>query len=472
MITAVKTTWVPRDDQSEAVVFGCTREAAGIFAKPGVGKTAIFLYTHSVLQDHGEAKSAIVVVPLRPLYATWPAEIEKWAFPLTVGILHGPKKFEVLTGPKKDIYLVNPEGVDWLCDHIAAGDMPKWIDTLVCDESTKFKNPQAKRFRALKEVLRRFKNRYILTGTPQTRSLEDLWAQIYILDGGKRLGAYITHFRRRFMVDAAPRGAAYSDWQPAVGAVERVYELISDICITVPSPRTEKPLFNPITVTLPPGAMAEYKRMKRDFYVELRKGNVTAANAGVKTMKMRQITGGFIYDETGESHAVHEAKLDAMVEFIEELGDEQLLIAVNFRPEAAAVIARLEKEFKIRAPYFGQGGVSGAAGKEAIDAWNAKKLRFIVANPQSAAHGLNLQHGGSNCLWYSLTYNWEDWEQFNNRLDRVGQENTVVISCLLADNTIDDQVLEVLDGRGSADKSLFTIMRKHYEQQKASGEEA
>lgn len=454
--------WTPRPDQQVGLDFALSREAAGLFAKPGVGKTAIFLRTLELLKKSREANSAIIIAPLRPMYSTWPAEIEKWRFPFTVGILHGPKKMEVLTGPRCDIYLINPEGVEWLVDAIAHGDMPRWIDTLACDESSKFKNPQAKRFKYLKDVLHRFKNRYILTGTPQTRSLEDLWSQVYLLDGGKRLGHFITHFRRKFMVDVAPRGVAFSDWQPAPGAEEEVYRLISDICLTIPSPRTEKPLWNPISVRLPPDAMAQYKQLERNFFIELQAGLVTAANAGVKTMKMRQFTGGFVYGDQGRESvfAAHSAKLDAMVDYIEELGNEPLLLAVNFDHEAQAVQARIKKEFGLTVPYFGGGGLKGKAASGAIEKWNRHETRILVANPQSAAHGLNLQYGGSNVLWYSLTYNWEDWEQFNARLDRVGQENTVVISALMAENTIDYSVFDVLCGRGDDDKNLFNTMRK------------
>lgn len=457
-----KPIWVPRADQQTGVDFAVNREAAGLFAKPGVGKTAIFLKTLELLKRTREANSALIIAPLRPMYSTWPAEVEKWRFPFTIGILHGPKKAAVLNGPRKDIYLINPEGVDWLTDQIEVGNMPDWIDTLGVDESTKFKNPQAKRFKYLREVLHRFKNRYILTGTPQTRSLEDLWTQVYILDGGKRLGQFITHFRRKFMVDVAPRGVAFSDWQPAPGAEEDVYQRISDICLTLPSPRTVKPLWNPISVKLPEAAMVQYKQLERNFFMELQAGLVTAANAGVKTMKMRQFTGGFVYGDQGRETvmAAHSAKLDAMVDFIEELGNEPLLIAVNFDHEAQAVQQRLKKDFKLAVPYFGGGGLKGRDAAAAIDAWNAGKTRVLVANPQSAAHGLNLQYGGSNCLWYSLTYNWEDWEQFNARLDRVGQENTVVISALMAENTIDYSVYDVLSGRGADDKNLFNTMRK------------
>ena len=460
---AVAPIWQPRDDQKVGVEFALGREAAGIFAKPGVGKTAIFLKVLYLLKQHGEGTAAIVVVPLRALYATWPAEVAKWAFPYSVGILHGPKKAQVLT-EKHDIYLVNPEGVDWLTDQVAHGHLPRHVDTLCVDESTKFKNSQAKRFKYLAEIIHRFKNRYILTGTPQTRSLEDLWSQVYLLDAGKRLGKYITHFRRQFMVNCAPPMAAYSDWQPARGARERVYALISDICITMPSPRTVVPLFNKINVVMPPKARDQYATMLHDFHMQMAAGQITAANAGVKSMKLRQITGGFVYDDAKVPHLVHEAKLDSMVDFIEELGDEPLLVAVNFDHEAQAVQARIKKEFGLTVPYFGGGGLKGKEAAAAVDAWNAGRTRVLVANPQSAAHGLNLQHGGNNVLWYSLTYNWEDYEQFNARLDRMGQKNTVVISLLMADNTIDHLVLSVLDGRGSEDTSLFTLMRQHHEQ--------
>lgn len=454
--------WVPRKDQREALDWMLTHEACGLFAKPGNGKTAISYAGLKVLRESGEARSALVIVPLRPLYGTWPAENEKWGFGFSIGILHGAKKDKVFT-EKHDVYLTNPEGVDWLS---RKRSLPPGVDTLIVDESYMFKNSQAQRFKTLRTMLPKFKNRVILNGNPRTHGLEDLWSQVCILDNGKRLGGYISHFRREYMVNAAPPMAAYSDWQPAVGAEAKVYSRIADICLTIESPRTDEPVMNDIAVPMPASMKAEYKRMEDQFYAELGRGAVTAANAGVKSMKLRQMTGGFVYgagkDDVIE---VHTAKLDAAVAFIDELGNEPLLIAVNFDHEAEALRKRVRKEFKFDPPYFGGAGVKGADATAAIDAWNAGRVPVLIANPQSASRGLNLQHGGSNVLWYSLTYNWGDYDQFNARVDRPGQTKLVTISKLLMDNSVDHMVNSVLQGRGAADKNLFTQMRKHYEQQ-------
>ena len=454
---AVGETWVPRPDQIPALEWAVAREAAAIFGKPGSGKTAIAYKTLDLLQDSDEAKSAVVIVPLRPLYSTWPAENIRWRFGMSIGILHGPNKAKVLQ-EKHDAYLINPEGVDWLVKQ----KIPPWIDTLFVDESHKFKNSQTVRFKALRTILHLFKNRYVMSGTPQTRSIEDLCSQIIILDGGKRLGKFITHFRREFMVNAAPPRASYSDWQAAPGAEDEVYRRIADLAITIESTRTEKPVWNPIAVPMPAGMKVEYKRMEEHFYADLRAGRVSASNAGAKSMKLRQMTGGFVYDEDRAVMPVHSAKLDATVDYIEELGSAALIIAVNFDHEATALRARLKHEFGRDVPYFGGSGLKGKEAAAAIERWNAGKTPILMVNP-AGAEGLNLQFGGSNVLWYSLTYNWSDYEQLNARVDRPGQTEMVTISALLMDGSVDHLIVDVLDSRGQSDKTLFTKFREHYE---------
>lgn len=452
--------WTPFPDQAAAVTFALGRSNAGIFAKPGTGKTAITLAVLEWLMNGGEANAAIIVVPINPMYHTWPAEISKWkpkfgGQMFSVGILHGPKKDKVL-GEKHDVYLINPEGIAWL----ATQKIPKRVDTLVVDESTKFKSHSAIRFKLLRKMLGQFDNRYILTGTPQPRSIADLWAQVCLLDGGKRLGGTISEFRRRYMVDVAPRHVAYPDWQPMPGAMELIYAAIADLCITIERRWTTTPTFNTVPVELPSAAMRAYRELENLFYADLSSGVVTVANAAAKSMKMRQLTGGQIYDDAAGVHHVHDAKIAAMLDFIEEMNGEPLIVACIFRHEADAIRAALYKAFKRDIPYFGGGGVKGDAFNAAIRDWNAGQLPVLLLNPSTAAHGLNLQHGGSSILWYTPTYNWEEYEQLNARVNRQGQTKQVVISHLIAMDTVDQLVYNVLSDRTGADRALF----KHFKE--------
>ena len=464
MHTSIISSWTPRPDQQRALDFCVGREAAGLFAKPGVGKTAISLETFKRLQRIGEAHAVLIIAPKRVMEATWPAEVRKWGYSFSVGILHGSRK-DKTRQTKHDIYLINPEGLQWL---FKAG-LPKGVDTLIVDESTKFKNPQAKRFKLLRENLSLFSNRYILTGTPRPRSIEDLWAQIYLLDGGKRLHRFITHFRRAYMVDVAPRGSAYSEWVPQAGAVERIYEQIADLCITIESPRTEKPVMVNIEVPLEGDAADAYARMEADFALQMRSGVITAANAGVKSGKLRQLTGGYVYTNEKDVEFIHEAKQSAALEFIEEQGGDPLIVVVNYNHEAKGLKLLIERELGEDVPYFGGEGLKGAAANEAIERWNNGKVPVLLVNPTTAAHGLNLQYGGSSILWYSLTYNWEEYDQMNKRVDRVGQTKLVTITHLVAtierrgDNrTIDHTMLDVLDGRAGDDRGFFAALKARY----------
>ena len=455
--------WTPFPDQTQAIDFALGREAAGIFAKPGSGKTTISLEVLATLRKRGEGRSALIIAPLRPLYSTWPAEVQKWGFPFSVGILHGPKKEKVLA-EMHNIYLLNPEGVKWLSTQA----LPKHIDTLIIDESSKFKAYNAQRFRLMQKMIRMFSNRYILNGTPQTKNLEDLWAQVYLLDGGRRLGPTITAFRRSYMVDTAPPMASYQDWQPMPGAAEEVYDKIKDLCIVIEKRWTSKPRMNNILVPLPAAARKWYDEMENQLFTQLDSGVLTAANAGVKSIKLRQMTGGFVYSDLGGVLYVHQEKIEATLDFIEEMNGEPLLIGVNFDHEAQA----LRKVLGGDVPYFGGTGLKGAAAAAAIDRWNERKLPVLMANVQSAAHGLNLQHGGSSILYYSLTYNWGDYTQFNARVDREGQKNEVTISHLISPGTVDELVLSVLNGREGNDAAFFNHLKEYRNVRRKAGKKA
>lgn len=452
--------WTPQPAQHTGIEFARDREAAGIFARPGAGKTTLFLELTRILQEIQEAENALVVVPIRPMLYTWPAEIAKWGFDFNPIVVHGPKKEERL-GAKRDrrnLYLMNPEGVLWL----AGKKLPKHIDTLIVDESTRFKRYSSQRFKLLRQYLPHFRNRYIGTGTPRSRSLENLWPQICLLDNGKRLGTTITAFRRRYMVDVAPRHANYSDWQPMTGAQEEVYKLIEDIIVTLEPPKGKAPTMVDIEVPMPAAALKAYKEMERTMVALLSTGTVDASQASAAALKLRQMTGGFVYDSGREVHHLHSAKLDAAVDYIDEQNGDPLLIGVNFRHEAEGLARHIKAELNIAAPYFGGDGIKGAEAQRVIDAWNRGEVPVLIANVQSAAHGLNLQHGGCSILHYSPTYNWEDYTQFNNRLDRTGQTRQVVIAHLHTSGTVDDDVRNVLQSHTDEDAALFKYFRKKH----------
>lgn len=445
--------WSPRPYQMHAAQFMVERDAAGLLLAPGLGKTSTTLAALTALKAAGQMKAALVIAPLKPLYDVWPAERAKWddfTF-LRMQLLHGPKKEAALDTPA-DVYVINPEGLEWLFR--AGRKLP--FDVLVIDESTKFKNPSSGRFRLLKSQLKHFKSRYILTGTPSPNGIEDLWAQVYLLDGGERLGKFVTHFRRQYMIDLAPPRASYSDWQPVVGAEDKVREKIEDLCMAL---RAEDYLdmpdliTNDITVRLPPGAAKQYRSLRDQFITDMGAGVVTAANAAAKTNKLRQIANGFVYADNGDTEHVHDAKVDALRDLVEEQAGDPMLVAVAYLSEAA-VLGKL-----LGAPYIG-GGVPAKRVSELIAQWNAGKLPVLLAHPTAVAHGLNLQAGGRSVCWFGLTYNREEYDQFIARVYRQGQTRGVVVHRIIADGTIDLAISDALASKDATQKSFINALRR------------
>lgn len=445
--------WTPRTYQLHAAQFMLERPAAGLLLAPGLGKTSTTLAVLSAMKDAGVMRRALVIAPLRPAYDVWPTERVKWndfAF-LTMQVLHGPKKEQALAAGA-DVSVINPEGLQWLF-MARRGRLP--FDTLIVDESTKFKNPSSQRFKTLRNRLNDFKRRYILTGTVMPNRLEDIWAQVFLLDGGARLGAYITHFRRRYMIDLAPKHADYSDWQPRVGAVDEVREKIADLCLAM---RAEDYLdmpeliVNDIEVDLPADARVHYRELRDQFITELSSGVITASNAGSKAIRLRQVANGRIYDDHGVARRVHDAKFNALDELIEEQAGDPLLVAVAFLSEAAELAKKYD------APYLG-GGVPAGRASEIIRAWNAGDLPVLFAHPTSVAHGLNLQAGGRAVCWFGLTYNREEYDQFIARVYRQGQERGVVVHRILARGTIDAAIVETLESKDTNQKAFINALR-------------
>jgi SNF2 family DNA or RNA helicase len=446
--------WTPRHYQLHAAERMVTNNAAGLLLAPGLGKTSTTLAALAALKASGQMKAALVITPLRPLYDVWPAEREKWSdfALLRMQILHGPKKERALA-TEADVYLINPEGLPWLLQ-ARRGRLP--FDVLVVDESTKFKNPASDRFKRLRGVLDKFRRRYILTGTPHPNGVQDLWAQVFLLDGGQRLGAYITHFRRRYMIDTAPPHASYQQWLPVVGAEEEIRKKIEDICLVL---RAEDYLdmpeliTNDIRVQLPPAARTTYDDLHRHFIAELAGGVVTAANAAAKTTKLRQVANGFVYDDRGATEEVHTRKLEALVELIDEQQGDPLLVAVAFLSEAER-LGRL-----LGAPYIG-GGVPAARVTELIKLWNDGKIPVLLAHPSSVAHGLNLQAGGRAVCWYGLTYNREEYDQFVARVYRQGQTRGVVVHRIIATDTIDEAIVQSLASKDASQRAFLAALRR------------
>jgi SNF2 family DNA or RNA helicase len=460
----------PLPYQERAIHLLCTKPGAALFLDPGMGKTAIALAAHCVLKYHGAIDATVVVVPLRPMYLTWPVEVKKWAqfSHLKVSIIHGsPKQRLAAMAEPADIYLINPENVDWLLTTgLAFGTRPNMV---VVDESTRFKNARSKRFKALQQLLRwePIKRCHIMTGTPAPQSIEDLFAQFNLVDGGERLGRFISHFRKQFMLDEEVRiggGRTVTKWYPKPGSDVAVYERIKDVAMRLQAEdylSMPAVTYNQIPVVLPIHARKTYERLARDLVAETRSGVLlTAATAAAATMKMRQIVNGWAYAEEG-SEFIHNAKVSALCDLVEEQQGTPLLVAVAFVHEVEAIREALATVLPegTKVPYLG-GGVSRGSADSIVEDWNAGRLPVLLAHPTSVAHGLNLQAGGHCVCWFGLTWSLEEHIQFNARVYRQGQTKPVVIHYLVANGTVDVDIAEALANKADVQAAILNRLKE------------
>jgi SNF2 family DNA or RNA helicase len=451
--------WTPRPYQVRAVQHLIDNAGAGLCLHPGLGKTSCTLAGLELFRDHKIAP-ALIVAPLRVCYSVWPKEVEKWGADLKVAILHGSKKLQALDSGA-DVFLINPEGLRWL----AVQHLRPQFQIIVLDESTKFKNAKSQRYKALEGMLDpRVKRVIILTGTPAANNLQDIWAQVKLLDGGERLGKFITHFRKKFFTSNLIRiggGRTVEEWVPTPETSSKIAAAISDICLFMSAEdHLQMPplLYNTIEVELPADAWDVYKTLERDLVADLGRDTLSAAHAAVVVNKLRQIVGGQVYaDESTQT--LHAEKLDALIDLVEEQAGQPLLVAVAFQHEAEAIARAIKREFSIDVPYLG-GGISAKKSDEIASRWNRGELPVLLAHPASVAHGLNLQAGGHAVCWYTLTWSLEEYDQLNRRVYRQGQTQTVIVHHIVAKDTVDARVVEVLQGKDRTQRGLLNLLKE------------
>jgi SNF2 family DNA or RNA helicase len=457
----------PKEYMKAAIRFMIQQGAAGLFLDPGLGKTAITLSAFKILKARGIVKRALVIAPLRVANSTWPREVRKWEnfSDLKMAVLHGNNKNR-LSDPSIDIDVINPEGLEWLLHDKGEGRRPAiskqpWFwDMLVVDESTQFKHTNTQRFRLLRPYLRRFARRYILTGSPAPNGLLDLYGQIYLLDGGAAFGRGIQAYRINYF---NPGGFNGYQWTIKPGAEEQIYKKVKPLVMRLEAkdyldlpPLVE----NTIEVELPAAAMRQYKEMEATLVSQFVRGEVVAQNAAAATIKCRQIANGGIYHDQEEGGKrvysnIHSTKIDCVKELVEELQGQPALIAYEFQHD----LDRLKAAFPF-APHLGA-GVTAAQQERIEDDWNAGRLPVLLAQPQSVAHGLNLQGTGAAIIKHSLTWDLERDEQFTRRVWRQGQEKRVVVHYIVAKGTVDEVIRDALIRKEKTQRGLLDALKSY-----------
>lgn len=412
----------------------------------GMGKSSITLTAVSDLLDSFSVNKVLIVAPLRVANSVWRQEAKKWKH-----LKH--MKFQLCIGDQKtrlkalhhdsEIYIINRENITWLVDHYGK----KWpFDMLVIDESSSFKSGSSKRFKSLKKVLHFTDNIVLLTGTPSPNGLLDLWSQAYLIDYGQSLGKTMSAYKQRFF-ESDYMGYSF---KPKASSQAIIENLMRSYTLSM---QAEDYLELPDridlieSIDLTPAVLAQYKEFEKNLFMEVDKETIEAINAAVLANKMIQFSNGAMYTDIYKNWIeIHTAKIDALAEIIE-LNDEPILVAYNFKSD----LERLQLNFPT--------GVVLDTDDETIRRWNKGQTKLLFAHPQSASHGLNLQHGGSLVVWFSLNWNLEYYQQFNARLHRQGQTKPVRIVHLVVNDTIDERVIKVLGEKDATQASLMKALK-------------
>lgn len=441
------------DYQKRATDLVINTPKIGLFLDMGLGKTVITMTAiQELMYDRFEVSRVLVIAPKRVAEDTWTREHAKWDHlkDLRISKVLGNEQQRIRAlRAEADIYVIGRDNVIWLIDYYQ-GLRRGWpFDMVVIDELSSFKNPQAKRFRALRKAMP-FVNRVVgLTGTPSPNGLMDLWAEVYLLDRGERLGNTLGAYREKYFRPGARNGYVVYKWEPFRNAQKEIEDKISDICISMSAAdylKLPKRIDNVIPVQLSPEEMEAYKRMERDQLLQIEDDDIAALNAAAVMTKLLQIANGSVYTNEGKVVKIHEAKLEALAEIVDTT-DSPVLVFYSYKHDLAAI----------------QGKIKGARileNEKDIDDWNAGKVQVLLAHPASVGYGLNLQEGGHVIVWYGLTWSLELYQQANARLYRQGQDKPVIIHHLIAEGTADEEVMAALQNKDTSQAALLAALKE------------
>lgn len=466
-----------REYQGKGVNFIKRTRRAGLFLDMGLGKTIITLTAFSDMLKAGVVNRVLLVAPLRPAQGVWRQEAKKWQHTkhLTFKMLTGNERQRLMAlNSTAQIHVINVDNLRWLLQVLRSRvSKHGWpYDALVIDESSMFKTPKSKRFSSLRFQLKRFDRRVILTGTPAPKGLMDLWAQIFILDEGQRLGQQVARYRSRFFSPGKERengSRTQFGHTPDTDAEAKITELINPIILTM---RAEDWLELPPTmkqevyVDLPPNARTLYDKLEKEMFLEMELGFTEAVSAASLSSKCWQLANGFIYLEDAEGdqtwQAVHDAKLEALREVIDGVGGN-VLVAYWFKPD----LARLKAAFP-KAP-----AIADCKNEKALDKlqkeWNAGQHPVMFVHPQGAGHGLNLQVGGNTIVFFSMLYGREFYAQVIERIGAARQvglgRDHVMVKHIIARDTVDEVMLNVQRMRHADERAVFKRLKEYREVQ-------
>jgi SNF2 family DNA or RNA helicase len=435
--------------------------ALGGYLDMGLGKTVITLTAINDLRyNRFQVSRALVIAPKKVAEATWSKEAAKWDHlkHLRLSLVLGSEKQRIraLNTPA-DVWVINRENVVWLVEYYRNA----WpFDMVIIDESSSFKSHQAKRFKALTWVRPHIKRIVELTGTPAPNGLIDLWAQLYLLDEGQRLGKKVTHYRERYFEPDRRNAQQVFSYRPKPGADEVIQQLIGDICISMKAEdylQLPDIVVDDIPVLLDPPAQKQYDKLEREMLLEVDENVIDAQTAAALSNKLLQLCNGAVYDGEGNVVEIHKCKIEAFLELVEQLNGQPALVFYNFRHD----VDRLEKA-------LAKSGlrVRRLNGPTDETDWNSRQIDILLAHPASAAYGLNLQDGGNHVIWFGLNWSLELYQQANKRLHRQGQTQKVIVHHLAVEGGRDVDVIAALADKGATQDKLIESLKARIERVK------
>lgn len=444
--------FIPHSYQAYSIDKIINNKKYGLFLEMGTGKTVSTLTAIEKLKyDYLEVDKVLVIAPKRVAEDTWAQEIDKWSHlsNLSVSLVLGTAKQRTEALNKDaDIYVINKENTKWICEKFKK-DWP--FDMLVIDELSTFKNSDSQRFKILKKKMPLI-NRFVgLTGTPAPNNLIDIWAQIYLIDGGERLGKYKTHFRQAYFYPTHQVSDNVFNWELRNGADDAIYNKISDITVSIKSEDyLEMPerIDNVQEVKLSKKEREIYDQLKADMVIEDEADNnkdIEALTGATLSQKLLQLSNGAVYTLDGTYKTIHDKKLERLDEIIEEAQGKPILLFYNFKHDKERILERYDFAEELEGDY--------------MERWNNGEIKLLIAHPASAGHGINLQYGGSIAVWFGLTWNLEHYEQANARLFRQGQTETTVIHHIMTENTVDQDVYKGLQNKQLGQNALMKAVK-------------
>lgn len=466
--------WIPHEYQGNAIEFELKNPQSGLLLPPGMGKTSVSLAELKIRLKKKQVKRALVIAPLRACYDTWPAEVCDWTDfkEFNIAILHGPKKMKRLQnlGPEHQICLVNPEGAAWLFASKKNMEM-LGATMLIVDESSLWKSSTTVRFKALRKVIHNFIYRHILTGSPRPRNYLDLHGQIFILDRGQALGEYLTHYRNNFFF---PTGFQMREWEILPGADKKIDKLVAPLVMRLDAKdylKLPKELEQTHRIELPAAARIEYDKIENSLLSTLFSAPlVSSASARSKCC---QIANGSVYldsdpDERWRSKnrpvkVMHTAKVEALVDLVNELQGEPLLLGIGYRHDVTAIQKALGNDVPVI-----NGTTTRGQAADYIERWNKGLLPLLLGHPSSMGHALNLQKFNAQHVGYfDIPDNYDTYDQFFLRVCRQGNKAAYVMRHhFIVANTVDVPKMRNLRSKGSGQRAFLDAMKKYSEERR------